>query len=232
MEKHANVEIPSQGRRLAVADIHACFATLRALVEEKIRLQKQDQLFLLGDYINRGPNSIAVLDYLIDLQKEGYAIYPLRGNHEAMLMDSIRRNSEWAEIGVPSLFSKVRKKVEAYHIEFLHNLPYYYTSGDFYLVHAGFNFKASNPFEDYESMLWVRDFTPDVQILNGRRIIHGHTIHYLSMIQSAINNQELVIPLDNGCYKGIQEKRLFEVYGNLCALDLDSLELIIQSNVD
>lgn len=76
-------------RRFAVGDVHGCSKTLRALVEEKICLTADDTLYLLGDYIDRGPDSKGVLDYLLGLWNSNYDIRPLRGNHEQLLLDSV-----------------------------------------------------------------------------------------------------------------------------------------------
>ena len=46
---------------------------------------KNDQLFLLGDYIDRGQDSKGVIDYIIELQKE-FQVFPIRGNHEENIL--------------------------------------------------------------------------------------------------------------------------------------------------
>ena len=66
-----------------------CFYTFKKLIEEKIQLSKLDQLFLLGDYIDRGPRNREVLDYILTLMDEGYKIYPLIGNHEYFVLRDI-----------------------------------------------------------------------------------------------------------------------------------------------
>ncbi|MDJ1499284.1 metallophosphoesterase family protein [Xanthocytophaga agilis] len=201
------------GRRFAIGDIHGCFDTFRALVEDQIGLTQSDQLFLLGDYINRGPKQTKVLDYIIQLRASQYEVYPLRGNHEQML-----------------LADRLDEIIPPYR-DFFIELPYYYETDHFYLVHAGLNFLASDPLEDTYSMLWMRQSPlPDEEFLNQRKVVHGHTIHSLSEITLAIKNREPILPLDNGCYRGLREAA--GEYGNLCALNLDSFELITQKNVD
>jgi predicted MPP superfamily phosphohydrolase len=83
------IPTPQEGRRFAIGDIHGCNLTLQALVKEQLQLTKQDQLFLLGDYVNRGPDSMGVLNFIMGLQAEGYQVFALRGNHEQMLLDKI-----------------------------------------------------------------------------------------------------------------------------------------------
>jgi len=78
--------IDQHSKRYVIADIHGCYKTLRYLVEEMISPSKSDYLFFLGDYIDRGPNSSGVIDYVIDLIDNGYKVFPLRGNHEENLL--------------------------------------------------------------------------------------------------------------------------------------------------
>jgi len=49
-------------RLFAIGDIHGCFDSLQELVENKIQLDKDDKLVLLGDYIDRGNKSKEVLE--------------------------------------------------------------------------------------------------------------------------------------------------------------------------
>lgn len=79
-------------RTLAIGDIHGCFQALSTLVEAA-RLSPDETLITLGDYVNRGPESKAVLDWLIDRSREGRLI-PLMGNHEIMMLRA--RESEHA----------------------------------------------------------------------------------------------------------------------------------------
>ena len=62
------------GRRFVIPDIHGCYKSFKSLLD-KIRLTKTDHLFLLGDYINRGPCSQLVLDLILDLLDSGYQIF-------------------------------------------------------------------------------------------------------------------------------------------------------------
>lgn len=45
-----------------IPDIHGCLITFRHMVEKEINLQKNDQLFILGDFIDRGPDIKGVID--------------------------------------------------------------------------------------------------------------------------------------------------------------------------
>ena len=77
----------------AISDIHGCSQTFTELLN-KISFSTNDTLYLLGDYIDRGPGSIQTIDKIIQLQSSGYNIKCLRGNHEQMMLNSIHRPEE------------------------------------------------------------------------------------------------------------------------------------------
>ncbi len=50
------IDKPASGRRLVIPDVHGCYHSLLALME-KIQVGPEDQLFFLGDYVNKGPHN-------------------------------------------------------------------------------------------------------------------------------------------------------------------------------
>ena len=75
-------------RLIAVCDVHGQLKMLEDLINQ-VKLTQDDQVVFLGDYIDRGPNSKGVIDYLIQFdQKLPQAIF-LRGNHEQMFLDAL-----------------------------------------------------------------------------------------------------------------------------------------------
>ena len=73
-------------RFLAVGDIHGCFKALTTLAAF-VPFRPEDTLITLGDYVNRGPDSCSVLNWLIAYQRRANLI-PLRGNHEIMMLQA------------------------------------------------------------------------------------------------------------------------------------------------
>lgn len=69
------------GRIIAIGDIHGCYQEFAELLD-RVELRKDDQLILLGDLINRGPDSNKV----IDLARANRAL-ALLGNHELRLLN-------------------------------------------------------------------------------------------------------------------------------------------------
>jgi serine/threonine protein phosphatase 1 len=232
----------AKGHRFVLGDIHGCITTFRKMVEDHLHLTGDDLLFLLGDYIDRGPDSKSVLDYIMFLQEEGFRVIPLLGNHEYMLLQSIGSEDFfdlWLTNGCQATLRSfgvnpdhLRQRDSIFSIPgeyfmFLRRLSSYAETDGYFLVHAGINDHAENVLEDTESMIWSRDEIYNAAFLKGRMLIHGHTPQSLGTIQHRLNNpDEKILCLDNGCvYKG----RLG--LGNLVALDLDDRELFVQENI-
>ncbi len=75
------------GRTIAIGDIHGCRQALDAILAA-IRPQPEDRLILLGDFIDRGPDSWGVIERILQLQHECLVV-SLLGNHEEMLLGAI-----------------------------------------------------------------------------------------------------------------------------------------------
>jgi serine/threonine protein phosphatase 1 len=214
--------------RYAISDIHGCCQTFRFMVEEVLRLQYTDALFLLGDYIDRGPDSKGVIDYIVDLRAKGYQVSTLMGNHEFMMVATWQDATYlplWLRNGgdktLASFGVKDVGQVPDPYWVFLEQLEYYLALPDRLLVHAGFDFAAGDPLSNYQAMLWIRQFKVDQTFLGNRKIVHGHTPTPFPVIRENVADPATqVINIDGGCvYKHIPE------FGYLTALNLDTLEL-------
>ncbi|MBI2804195.1 MAG: serine/threonine protein phosphatase [Planctomycetes bacterium] len=73
-------------RTLAIGDIHGCLRALDALLNQ-VRPRQDDLVVTLGDYVDRGHESAAVLERLIDLGKTCRHV-ALLGNHDLMMLES------------------------------------------------------------------------------------------------------------------------------------------------
>lgn len=232
--KKNKINTPSLARRIVIGDIHGCFVTFKTLLENQIVPSLNDYIFLLGDYVDKGPESNKTVNYILDLIDEGLKIFPLRGNHEEDILEASKDADllKWLAIRNPDMLKngKIRKK----HIEFFESLPYYYELPDFYLVHAGFNFKTRKPLEDTKSMLWRR-MPPDTKpgFGDNKNIIHGHQPLEIDEILSRVLRRQRIIGLDNGV-NYIKKHKIYNYtkMGNLCALDLDTYKLYVQKNCE
>lgn len=236
--KQADLKVRSQfierqgaARRLVIPDVHGCAKTLQALLD-RLRLEVNDQIFFLGDYIDRGPDSKGVLDQVMHLAATGHQVYPLMGNHENDLLvfsDNPRIVERLAKRSVLTGMVTPDFKVEKRYLDFIAHLPAFYELDHFFLVHAGFNFSKEKPFDEYEDMLWIRNFTPNNEFAKLKKtIIHGHTPSPLHFIRDRIERNEASICLDNGC---VFNDLTYGFWGLLC-YNLDTKELICQENLD
>lgn len=216
---------PPTGRRLVIPDIHGCLNTLTQLIR-KIDLQKEDVLFFLGDYVNKGPSGKGVLDFIIALQKQ-YTVYPLLGNHDVLLQQHLSRVPSTDEQAFDE-FEGISGEESAHYQSFLNGLHHYFICGDFILVHAGLNFNLANPFLGTEDMLNIRAFYYDSAKAQNKSIVHGHQPMKLTEIISNIQERNKIIPLDNGCvYAGKREGM-----GHLLCVNLDDMSLTLQEYCD
>jgi len=235
-------------KQWVIPDIHGCIRTLEALVETLIRPSLQDELYFLGDYIDRGPGAKEVIDYIRALQKDEYQITVLKGNHEEIFLELHagemkagnlflhhllnRKRMAWFSFGgqatLKSFGTKNLKEIPSGYIEWMNGLKYFVTLDNFILVHAGLNFKIADPFEDKHSMLWVRDYEIKLEKIGNKRIIHGHVPVNLELINLSVKNSFYkFIDLDNGPYMTGKDG-----FGNLVALEVNSMEMVIQNNLD
>jgi len=218
--------------KYAISDIHGCGLTFEELLNS-IGLNKSDELFILGDYINRMPRSKEVIDKIMHFQQNGYQIHTIQGNHEDMLLDYLD------SCNPPSIFTetlesfgiKKLNQLDNHYIDWFRNLKLYEEDDAHIFVHAGLDFSQSNPLADTHNLMWIRGWyeTINYKWLGDRKIIHGHepiTKNRIIDMRDQLDKKQ-VIDIDNGCFKIEQEGM-----GNLCCLNLDSLELHFQKNID
>jgi serine/threonine protein phosphatase 1 len=232
-----------------IGDIHGCAKTFRALVEDRISPAKGDEIILLGDYIDRGPDSKGVIDFAMQLPQQGIELKALMGNHEISLLDAYQMEFQLPK---PSFWKKPKnekklawysyggdttmksfgiediKQIPSEYIQWLESLDYYYSTRNYVMVHAGLNFREEDPFVDKHAMLWIRDFKVDKARIGNRKVIHGHVPVHMDLILECLNTSGYdFIDLDNGCVYTDRPGM-----GNLVALELGSMQLVSQRNKD
>lgn len=231
-------------RRFIIGDIHGCLKTFRKLVMDTIRLTREDTLYLLGDYIDRGPDSKGVVDYIFELQDRSFRIFPIMGNHEYLFLKAWENEAYfdlWNQNGSQQTlesFGVPHEKVRSYewvshipekYIGFFKMLPLYIETEDFFFVHAGLSTGKDDPLNDVDSLLWTRWEDHNDSILGQRILIHGHTPVPLEIIKAQLKekDEKKVINLDGGCVVKIRPD-----LGNLVGLDLDSFHLYSERNCE
>jgi serine/threonine protein phosphatase 1 len=192
-------------RVIAIGDIHGCAAALAALVEG-LAPEAEDVVVMLGDAIDRGPDSRNVLDQLLDL-RDRCQLACILGNHEQMLLEALEGAipiHEWLiHGGAETLDSYGRgagiNAVEARHVDFIRTWQDVYESDAHFFAHG--NYVASRPLDRqpwtdlrWQSLHW---HTPEPHE-SGKTAILGHT----SNKQGQVVNLGHLVCIDTYCCGG------------------------------
>lgn len=243
-------------RRIVIPDVHGCVLTLIALLDVVLKVTKEDLIIFLGDFIDRGKNSKAVLDELVRRKQEGFQITGVLGNHDDWLLSAyhdenpdvlstwlVPRNGGSQTLASYGISPEVVKgnyggyfyfadlsAIPRAHIAFLEDLSEILVHKDFVFVHGALDMTQEDPLRKTSptTALWERTCgTFDQAKIGGRTLVSGHTPYPLDQIRAMVANNAPHIFLDNGCVF-----TTFEGLGNLVALDLESMELYVQPNID
>jgi serine/threonine protein phosphatase 1 len=225
-------------RKIAISDIHGCSLSFGALLDQ-LALTTTDELYLLGDFIDRGPDSKAVLDQVFSLEDEGYTVHCLRGNHEDAFQISCRNPDffySWydgwgGKQTLESFDVRMPNSVPFKYRHFMKKLGYVLEVDEYILVHAGLDFRYSNPLTPNEDMLYARDWYDSIDYgwLGDRIIVHGHTPVARETIEKLWKKLDhyRVLDIDGGCFAQHLPGK-----GWLCAFDMTNRELFFQKNLD
>lgn len=193
----------------AVGDVHGCAAALESLLAE-IALHRRarhgsrtHRIVMLGDYVDRGPDSARVLDLCLQLEADGHIVLP--GNHDQMMHDALaggpagdRAAAHWWANGAKSTLESYGaeglssgawreslQRVPEAHRALLRRLvedraPYHVDADDhLFFVHAGVRPEKALARQSREDLLWSRDpaFYGDAPTpwVEGLRVVHAHT---------------------------------------------------------
>ncbi|GHC46749.1 metallophosphoesterase family protein [Roseibacillus persicicus] len=198
--------------RLAIGDIHGCLTSLTTLLET-VQPDKDDLVVTLGDYVDRGPNSKGVIDFLLEFRKEHQLVH-LMGNHEIQMLRAlegkVHRDRFLSDLcgGKDTLRSYGGSFVDVpeSHWEFMRSAELYHELDDHILVHAGLQANLSIDQQDQETFYYQRFYEQEPHC-SGKTIVCGHTIQ-----GDLPTNLGHAICLDTCAYGG----------GWLSALDLDT----------
>ena len=169
----------------AIGDVHGCAALLDALLE-RIAGHAGDRphrLVFLGDYIDRGPDSAAVLRTVSRLNwAEPDRVVCLMGNHERMLLDALQTGSAAAhwmynggEATLDAFGARDPAGLPRDTLDWIEALPTLHGDGAHWYVHAGLRPGADARDSDAHDRLWIRDPFLEGDHDFGRHVVHGHT---------------------------------------------------------
>jgi serine/threonine protein phosphatase 1 len=201
---------------IAIGDIHGCLEPLQQLVE---KLPADEELVFLGDYIDRGPRSAGVVQYLLALGKQRPCRF-LMGNHEHLMMTAVVEPEaipHWlVNGGGPTLISygtsqrewqtaPDRRTFLGKHHAFYKNLALYWEDDDTIYVHAGIDVGISNMrSQEPEVLLWIRDkFFRNAERWSGKQVVFGHTpTRTMGLSGKTIFQSHQFFGIDTGCVYG------------------------------
>ncbi len=222
--------------RYAIGDIHGGLQTFLALIR-RIAPRRDDRIYLLGDYIDRGPDSRGVLDAIIRMQEAGCDLRPILGNHDDMLLKNITGIHDefswywmegWGKNTLKSFGLERVGEVPERYLNLLESMPLCHREGEFFLVHAGLDMTKDDPLTESAAvrMLWGEAaYMGDSGKLGKAVLVTGHKIRNMHQIAATLSSSH--IHLDNGAFGGREPE-----YGNLVALNLDTMQLITQPWLD
>lgn len=223
--KKQRVFAGSPDKRLyAIGDVHGCIDKLQALVQKieddnDRRDKKQVSIVLLGDLIDRGDNSKAVVEFWMKAVIEGASKLHLIGNHEDMMFNvwdgADHLLDTWLENGgdktlqsygldMPKIagyapsnkLASIRKHIPKAHIDFLKSGYDRIQFGDYCLVHAGIDPRLPLEDQDAAQFHWIREPFLSWKKPLQFKVIHGHTI------TAEVDFHHHRIGVDTGAYQG------------------------------
>lgn len=167
-----------------IGDIHGYLSKLKKIIScISTDIMKDDIIIFLGDYIDRGPSSFEVIEFLINLS-EKYNTQFLTGNHEDMFIRFLIKGDNYNNYlrngGGYTLKSYIKNLNEFIlpesHRKFFNNLKLYYEGEDFIAVHAGLNpgVKSMKEQQRYD-MIWIREEFYKYPGRWPKTVIFGHT---------------------------------------------------------
>jgi len=185
-----------------IGDIHGCYDEFNELLNKIEYKPEEDQLILVGDYVDRGLKSKEVVEQVKSLVEE-WGVIALKGNHDQMMVDAIDKEEDaddkrWTRNGAFQTLQSYSgldfsdessewdtyiegkefiKQHYAHHLEFLRSLPLYYETDSHIFVHAGINpshenWKESQPINEF---YWIREVFFNYATNLEKKVVFGHT---------------------------------------------------------
>lgn len=212
--------IPPGQRAYAIGDIHGrldLFEDLVELVEadDAARGPASTTIVLLGDLIDRGPHSAAVVDVAMALGKRRPTRF-IAGNHEEMLLAGFDRRealrafitfggretllsygldrASYNDATLDELQAMLPSLVPEHHLAFMRDMEDLVQIGDYLFVHAGIRPGVDLNLQRLSDLRWIRSEFLEDRRDHGVMVIHGHTI------TDAVDERPNRIGIDTGAY--------------------------------
>ena len=228
--------LPAGQRVYAVGDVHGRFDLLQDLIarieaDNAVRPASDVHVVMLGDLIDRGPQSREIVDYFLKGAPAFASWHFIMGNHEEMLLKLIDNpdsslmpqflrfggretfesyGAPQRVLDTPDLYSPdtLPFYVPEEHRAFMRRMEDGILVGDYFFTHAGI--RPGVPLDDQEQqdLRWIRKGFLESDADHGMIVVHGHTV--LDEVEVRPNR----IGIDTGAYAS----------GKLTALGLEGTE--------
>jgi len=165
-----------------IADIHGRYDLLCDSLAEIALRSKSDTCVIvaIGDYVDKGPQSKAVVELLMSGVGEGASLVTLKGNHDALMVDALRNPSKmaaWIAKGGDAALASYGGNpadVPQTHIDWLDRLQLMHVDAYRLYVHAGVDPKIPLDRQDEETLLWKRYPKGCPDGFGKLHVVHGH----------------------------------------------------------
>jgi len=183
------------GRLDLLNDVHA------KIINHLIDYTGQPYVVYLGDYVDRGPQSMQVVDCLIDSPLAEVNQVYLLGNHEQTLLQFMYGSDlglahDWFRFGglatlqsygvslkgiptnkdIEGIRADLYEKCPLSHKQFYQTLATHFELDNYYFVHAGIKPKVKLAQQSIEDLLWIREEFLSSTRQHGKIIVHGHSV--------------------------------------------------------
>ena len=181
--------LPDGLRIYAIGDIHGRYDLLQTLAArirsdiEKAPPRSSAEIYV-GDYIDRGPQSREVVEWLVGTPSLADRRICLKGNHEAMLLSALADPAwlhHWLSNGAGTtlasygLGSRELAALPRKHLDFYENLELTASIGSYLFVHAGIRPSLALADQNEEDLVWIREPFLSSDADHGAIVVHGHT---------------------------------------------------------
>lgn len=194
--------VPAGTRYYVIGDIHGRLDLYEALIgaieaDDAARPGAETHMILLGDLVDRGPDSAGVIERTRQWQKQR-SVRVLAGNHEEMFLTSFEKpeilrhflkhggaetvmsygvsKKQFNAMTLEELFTALPQLIPQADLDYLADFEECIVAGDYLFVHAGIDPSVPIDAQRRKDMLWIRDRFLDHEGPLEKVVVHGHTI--------------------------------------------------------
>ena len=194
--------VPAGQRYYVIGDIHGRLDLFEAIIDaieddDAGRPQADTHVILLGDLVDRGPDSAGVIARTREWQQQR-EVRVLAGNHEEMFLQSFEKpdilrhflkhggretilsygisKKQFNAMTLDELFVKLPNLVPQSERDYIASFEDMIIAGDYLFVHAGIDPASPIDSQKRSDMLWIRDRFLSHEGPLEKVVVHGHTI--------------------------------------------------------